>query len=164
MTGLTKAEGDFIIVSDLQTTIDSITSYKGKTEIRKLNIETVTPLDIKAISIIFINGLDKHVGQRTPSEIATEQIKNFPTPKLPRKTQNYSSVSTATNKKATLNINASQNRLSAGNVLKQDTHTVVNANLPKNDASTTPKKTTFIELLTTKAPSKNSKMRKGKQT
>ena len=36
----------------------------------------MTPPHIKAKRTVFVNGLDKHVGQRTPDEIATEITKN----------------------------------------------------------------------------------------
>ena len=72
LTGLTETDNGFIAYTDLNSTIDSLTSNKGQTELRKLNLETVTPPEIRAKRTVFIRGLDYTVGQRDTGAIANE--------------------------------------------------------------------------------------------
>lgn len=72
LTGLAETDNGFIAYTDLNSTIDALTSTKGQTELRKLNLETVTPPEIRAKRTVFIRGLDYTVGQRDPKDIADE--------------------------------------------------------------------------------------------
>ena len=71
LTGLTATDNGFIAYTDLNSTIDSLTS-KGLNELRKLNLETVTPPEVRAKRTVFIRGLDYTVGQRDTGAIANE--------------------------------------------------------------------------------------------
>ena len=72
LTGLTETTNGFIAYTDQNSTIDNLTSNKGLTELRKINLETVTPPEIRAKRTVFIRGLDHTVGQRTADEITNE--------------------------------------------------------------------------------------------
>lgn len=72
LTALTETDFGFIAYTDLNSTIDALTSSKGKTELKKLKLETVTPPEIRAKRTLFIRGLDYTVGQRDAKDIETE--------------------------------------------------------------------------------------------
>ena len=58
---LSDTSNGFAAYSDLTDTIDSITSQKGVTELKKLNLEPVTPPEIRAKRTVFVRGLDHSI-------------------------------------------------------------------------------------------------------
>ena len=76
LTGLADNANGFLIFTDQQTTIDNLTSLKGQTVLKKLNLTTVLPPYLRAQRNIFISGLDKYVGDRPANDIRDELTKN----------------------------------------------------------------------------------------
>ena len=76
LTGLGDTTNGYIVFTDLPTTIDILTSDKGRQALSKLNLETVTPRYLVAKRTVFVNGLDRHVGQHTADEIKQELTQN----------------------------------------------------------------------------------------
>lgn len=94
LTGLTETTNGFIAYTDQNSTIDSLTSNKGQTELGKINLETITPPEIRAKRTVFIRGLDYTVGQRDERDIADELTtrQNWLTNITVTKIKNYTHV------------------------------------------------------------------------
>ena len=94
LTGLTEIDTGFIAYTDQNSTIDALTSNKGLTELNKLNLETITPPEIRAKRTVFIRGLDFTVGRRDAGEIAQELTtrQNWLTNITVTKIKNYTHV------------------------------------------------------------------------
>ena len=76
LTGLRETTNGFNAYTDLDATVDALTSTKGLSEFRRLNLEPQVPPEIKARRTIFIRGLDISVGSQTTGDIDDELRKN----------------------------------------------------------------------------------------
>ena len=61
--------GGFSVTSDMQSTIDSLVSPKGRQELAKINLAPVPSPKIMAERTVFISWLSRHVGDRPAIEI-----------------------------------------------------------------------------------------------
>ena len=70
--------GGFSVTSDMQSTIDSLVSLKGRQELAKINLASVPSPKITAERTVFISRLGRHVGDRPAIEIQNELIRANP--------------------------------------------------------------------------------------
>ena len=68
----------FSITTDMQTTIDSLVSHKGRQEHAKINLASVPSPKITAERTVFISRLGRHVGDRPATEIKNKLIRSNP--------------------------------------------------------------------------------------
>ena len=79
LTRLNDTHSGFTAYSDLPETIDNMTSPKGLTELTKINLQPVTPPEIKAKRTVFMRGLDYDiVKHHTTDEIRDELMTRQP--------------------------------------------------------------------------------------
>ena len=79
LTRLNDTHQGFTAFSDLPETIDILTSTKGLTELRKINLEPLTPPEIRAKRTVFMRGLDYDiVKNHTTDEIREEFMTRQP--------------------------------------------------------------------------------------
>ena len=76
LTGLRETTNGFNAYTDLDATVDALTSVKGLSEFRRLNLEPQVPPEIKARRTVFVRGLDSSVGSQTVGDITDELVKN----------------------------------------------------------------------------------------
>ena len=67
--------GGFSVTRDMQATIDSLVSPKGRQELAKINLAPVPSPKITEESTLFISRLSRHVGDRPAIEIQNEIIR-----------------------------------------------------------------------------------------
>ena len=76
LTGLREVKNGFNAYSDIQATIDSLTSDKAINEFKKMNLEPQVPPEVRAQRTLFIRQLDYEIGSKPTQDLEQEFAKH----------------------------------------------------------------------------------------